>query len=242
MIDLVSLQNDLFGLLMSAPVLRTVNIVRERTLIANSQVELDTIWQTVRNERSGNGILVEEIKAEVNSPNVTGPPQNLICTFVCFQNGDAAFTPETGAGFFAQNLAQMVWDILHQQNIAGIGTLQGVSSEAARDFDFINATRVTLKILGSASAQTPRCAPVVITNNAGTVTLTCATSDSTIYYTLDGSTPIDPALTETISGAVINPQSNTYATPFPVGAGQRLRAVAQAFGYNASEITNLLIS
>jgi len=240
MIDLVQLQNDTFGLLMSAPALNTVNIVRERTMITKSEVELDAVWQTVRNGRSGNGVLIEEIKAVVNSPNVTGPPQDFVLGFVCFQNGDAAFTPESGSGFFAQNLAQTVQDILHRQNIAGIGTLQGVGTAPAKDYDFINAIRVTLKIIGSASAQTPRCTPVIITNNAGSVTLTNATAGSSIYYTLDGSTPMDPTMTEIITG-VVNPNATLYTAPFAVTAGQRLRAVAQAFGYNACEITNYLV-
>ncbi|NOS70054.1 MAG: hypothetical protein HOP33_08995 [Verrucomicrobia bacterium] len=241
MIDLVQLQNDLFGLLMSAPALNTVNILRERTMITKSEIELDAIWQNVRNGRSGNGVLIEEIKAVVNSPNVTGPAQDFACGFVCFQNGDAAFTPESGSGFYAQNLAQMVLDILHRQNIAGVGTLQGVGTAPAKDFDFINATRVTLKIIGSANAQTPRCTPVIITNNAGSVTLTNATTDSSIFYTLDGSTPMDPTLTEIISGEIINPNATLYTAPFAVVSGQRLRAVAQAFGFNACEITNYLV-
>ena len=240
MIDLVQLQDDLFGLLMSAPSLTAVNIVKERVLISNSQVELDTVWTVQRNERSGNGILVEEIKARTNSPSVGA--WDLDCTFVAFQNGDAAFTPLTGSGHHAQNLAQLILDVLNKQAIGGIGTLQSVGTEKANDFDFIAATRATLRIVGAGNQVARRCAIVTVTVDAGFATLACATADAEIYYTLDGSTPVDPALIEPISGNPINPLANIYTAPFAVTSGQRVRAVAQAFGFNPCEIINYPIT
>jgi hypothetical protein len=240
MIDLAWVQDVNYALLMSAPILAPVNIVKERTLIAKQEIELDAIWQTVRNNRSGNGVLIEEVEARINSASVGA--QDLICKFVCFQNGDAAFTPESGSGFFALNLAQTILDLLNRQAIGNLGTLQGVGVEKAADYEYINAARVTLKIVGAANLLTPRCAQIAFTNNAGTVTLSCSTPGATIYYTTDGSVPCDPALMETISQEVINPNARIYTAPFAVASGDVVTAVAQAAAYNASAILNQTIA
>ncbi len=240
MIDLIQLQNDLFGLLMSAPSLNAVNIVQERLFIANSQVELDTVWSTPRSGRSGNGILVEEIKFRTNSASVGA--QDLECNFVAFQNGDAALTPDTGSGHHAQNLAQLILDVLNRQAIGGLGTLQSIGSEKAKDYEFINATRATLRIIGAGNLQTPRCAVVVAVQDGGFVTLTSTTTDAVIYFTLDGSTPLDPTLTEIVSGNPINPNAQLYTATFPVSSGQRVRAVAHKLGFNPSEIISKTIT
>ncbi len=237
MIDLVQLQNDLHGLLLSAPALNSVNIVLERKFLVQSEVELDAIWSTVRNGRSGNGLLIEMPRAKVNSPSIQDMPQDITLGVVAFQNGDAAFTPETGSGHFAENLAQLALSILHLQAIIGVGQLQGVGHEPARDYEFINAERATLRISGVRTPATPRCAAVQYTLDTGMVTLACATTGAKIFYTTDGSTPISPTLEDSL-GRIVNPQAHLYTAPFAVNSGDRVRAVAQAFAYNASEILN----
>ncbi len=241
MIDLVQLQKDVYALLLSAPALSTVNIVMERKFMVDASVELDAIWSTVRNERSGNGLLVEIPKARVNSPNIQDMPQDITLGIVAFQNGDAAMTPDTGAGHFAENLAQLALSILHLQAIIGVGQLQGVGHDPAKDYEFINAERATLRISGVSTPATPRCAALQYTNAANEITLTCATPGAEIFYTVDGSTPHDPALADPL-GNLINPLALEYTVPFTVTAGQRVRAVAQAHGFNASEIINKLIA
>lgn len=243
MIDLVSLQNDLFGLLMSAPALNSVNIVLERKLLGQSEIQLDTVWQTVRNTRSGTGILIEMPTVEVPGEQAVGPKQNIRPSFVVFQNGDAALTPDTGSGLYAETLAQLVLDVLHMQEIQGIGTLYAINRtiEPARDYEFINAYRVFLFLKSAQANQTNRTAPVTITNNSGTVTLTCATSGADIYYTTDGSFP-DKAALDPVSGAAINISSKLYSTPFAVNTGDVVRAAAYAFGYNAGQIARTAIT
>jgi len=243
MIDLVKLQNDLHGLLMSAPALRTVNIVLERKFLVEAQVEFDTIWQTVRNERSGTGILIEMPSVEVPANQSVGPKQNLRPSFVGFQNGDAAFTPTTGSGLYAETIAQLILDTLHMQELQGVGTLyaQDRAIEPAREYEFVNAYRVQMILRSAQANQTNRTAPVVITNNSGTVTLTCATSGAEIYYTLDGSFP-DAAALDAVSGAAINSESKLYSAPFAVTPGQIVRAAAYLSGYNAGQIAKTIIT
>jgi hypothetical protein len=90
-IDLIQVQDDLYGILMSAPQLANVNIVEERKFLVNSELEIDAIWQTIRNGCSGDGLLIEIPDIICDSDSVTGPPQQVELSFVSFQNGDAAF-------------------------------------------------------------------------------------------------------------------------------------------------------
>lgn len=237
MIDLVQLQNDLFGLLMSAPALRTVNIVLERKFLVQAEVNFDTIWTTVRNGRSGTGVLIEMPSIDVPANQSIGPKQNLRPSFVVFQNGDAALEPSTGSGLYAETLAQLVLDTLHMQELQGIGTLyaQDRAVEPAREYEFVNAYRVSMILRSAQANQTNRTAPVVITITDGVATLTCATSGAEIYYTVDGSFP-DQAATDPISLTVINSSSQLYAGPFAVTGGQIIRAAAYAAGYNPGRV------
>jgi len=252
MIDLIQIQRDVFGLLMSAPQLSTVNIVEERKFIVAQDVQMDAIWQTVRNGKSGCGILIEEPDVICDSPNVTGPPQSIQFSFVCCQNGDAAFT-ELGSGLFSTQVEQFVIDALHLQNIGGQGTLvvKGNFSSPANDgpFQFINARRLKIYMTPFNSAQSQRTSPVVSVMNAGLCTLTCATTGAAIYYTLDGSFPSNPtvavyplSVTPAVpAGVPINAGVTLYTAPFAVASGQQLRAAAYAPPMNPGQILSLNI-
>jgi len=244
MIDLIQIQNDVYGLLMSAPQLAVVNIVAERKFIMQQEIEVDAIWQNIRNGKSGCGILVEQPDVISDSPNVTGPPQSVQLSFVCFQNGDAAFT-DMGSGLFAEQMEQFVIDALHLQNIGGLGSLvvRGNFSSPARDYPGINARRMRVAMTPFNAAQSLRTAPIVAAINAGLCTLTCATTGSVVYYTLDGSFPsnsaiaVDPiSVTVASAGDPVNKNSTLYTAPFVVASGQVLRAAAYASGMNPGQI------
>jgi hypothetical protein len=243
MINLNQIQEDCLGLILSAPQLATVNVVLEKKFIVDSQLEIDAIWLTVRNGRSGCGVLIEVPEIESAGNNMSGPPQNVILSFVSFQNGDAAFTPELGSGLFAEEVEQLLIDLLHLQSFATLGTIQvdGKISEAAREYPGINARRLTLKIKPRASRQTPRTAAIVCAIEDGSATLTCATEGAKIVYTLDGSFPSDPAVAIaplSIPPAPLNAESTIYSAPFTVQSGAVIRAAAFADGFNPGEILN----
>ena len=250
MIDLIQIQTDVFGLLMSAPQLRTVNIVEERKFMAAQEVKMDAVWQTVRNGRSGGGILIEEPEVVCDSPNVSGPPQSVQLSFVCFQNGEAAFT-DVGSGLYAAQIEQLVIDALHLQTIGGLGSLQakGKFSAPVREYPGINARRLRLAMSPFNTGQSPRTAGVSAAMNAGICALSCATGGAQIYYTLDGSFPVNSAVAiDPVSvtptepqGWAINGASVKYAGPFPVGSGQVLRAAAYAPQYNPGQILSLTV-
>jgi hypothetical protein len=230
---------------MSAPQLQTVNIVQERKFMIAHDIEKDAVWQTVRNGKSGCGILIEEPDVISDSPNVTGPPQSVQLSFVCCQNGDAAFS-SVGSGLFAAQMEQFVIDALHLQNIGGLGSLQvkGNFSAPARDYPGINARRMWAAMTPFNVAQTQRTAPVAAVIANGLCTLSCATGGALIYYTLDGSFPSNPAVAidplsvtdASPNGAPINTRSFLYAAPFAVTSGQVVRAAAYAPAVNPGQI------
>jgi hypothetical protein len=250
MIDLTQIQQDIFGLLMSAPQLQNVNIVAERKFITQQEIAKDAIWQTQRNGKSGCGILIEEPEVISDSPNVTGPPQSVLLSLVCFQNGDAAFT-ERGAGLFAAQIEQFVIDALHLQNIGGLGSMQvkGNFSSPARDYPGVNARRLRVSMTPFNTRQSPRTAGIAASVEGGLCALSCVTPGAAIYYTLDGSFPTDTALAiDPVSvtatnpqGVPINPQAQLYAAPFAVTSGQTIRAAAYAWQFNPGQIFSMIV-
>jgi len=238
MIDLIQVQDDLYGILMSAPQLATVNIVEERKSLVGSEINIDAIWQAVRNRCSGNGLLIEMPGIICDSDGVTGPPQQVELSFVSFQNGDAAFV-SLGSGLFAEQIEQYLVDILHLLNIGGIGTLRviGRFSSPVRDYPGVNARRTKIVMTPRQTAQTTRTAPVTISLSGGSAILACATPGAAIYYTADGSFPSNPTIAlAPLSTAPINASSRLYDMPFAVTSGQVIRAAAYLPGCNISPI------
>ena len=264
MIDLIQVQKDLYGLLMSVPQLATVNIVEERKFIVEKEIEVDAIWQTNRPlsgiNYSGCGLLIEMPDIECDSNNVTGPPQTVVLSFVSFQNGDAAFIkpvagglagdgdtpsfPIAGSGLFAEQIEQFLVDLLHLQCIGGIGTMRvtGRFSEPARDYPGINARRTKIIMTPKQTAQTLRTSIVTVAINDEVATLTCATAGAAIYFTLDGSFPSNPTIAISVTldpGKPINPNSSLYVAPFAVQSGQCIRAAAYLNGLNPGQIIKI---
>ena len=250
MIDLIQVQDDLYGILMSAPQLASVNIVEERKFLVNSEIEIEAIWQTMRNGFSGDGLLIEIPDIISDSDGVTGPPQQVELSFVSFQNGDAAFIPPTavagppastlgGGGLYAEQIEQHLVDILHLLNIGGIGTMRvtGRFSTPARDYAGINARRTKIIMTPKQTAQSARVALPIIAVAMGNCTITCATAGAAIYYTLDGSFPSNPSIAvDPLRNVPINANSRLYTAPFAVTAGQLIRAAAYLIGNNISPI------
>jgi hypothetical protein len=260
MIDLIQVQKDLYGLLMSAPQLATVNIVEERKSMIDSTVEIDAIWQTLRplngTNYCGNGLLIEVPDIICDSDGVSGPPQQVELSFVSFQNGDGAFIPATpgapaGGGLFAEQIEQFLIDIVHLLTLGGIGTMKVVSrfSSPARDYPGINARRTKIIMTPKQTAQTVRTALVTVSIVDNLATLATATPGASIYYTLDGSFPSNSTIAikplsvtpATPNGEPVNPNSTLYAAPFAVQSGQCIRAAAYLNGYNPGQIVKIPI-
>lgn len=75
---------------------------------------------------------------------------------------------------------------------------------------------------GGTAYTLPQVATPLVVNNAGTITITCATAGAAIFYTLDGKHP--------------GPRNATlYTGPFTPGAGLTLKTRAWLAGYLTSD-------
>ena len=90
------------------------------------------------------------------------------------------------------------------------------------------ASDVTIHETPVQTVATPTFSPVAGTyNEAQNVTIACATEGATIYYTLDGTDPID------VTGA---PQGSVYSTPIAISETTTVKAAARKQGMNDSNI------
>ena len=76
--------------------------------------------------------------------------------------------------------------------------------------------------------QENKCAAPVITISGGTVSISCGTSGSSVYYTIDGSNPTS--------------SSAKYTTSFTVNVGTTVKAIAIADGLNNSSVASMTYS
>ncbi len=232
--DFNALQEDLLNALLNSPQLDKVNIIEERKFLLASDVEMSAVWQTQRNGCCGAGIIVEMARANVSTPNVTGPAFDLQFGFVVIEERNSNFTPGIGTFLMAEQIAQIIFDILHLMAIEPYGTLTAKNILPANDWldadAGLAAQRATL-VLKNPRKQTPRVGPVAIAIAEGFATLSCATDPSaTIYYTQDDSFP-----------GGNNPAKEIYSEPFAVESGVVLRAAAVIEGKNISAIRRLVV-
>jgi hypothetical protein len=90
----------------------------------------------------------------------------------------------------------------------------------------LNKHRAYFTTQGGLTYTLPVIATPAIVNNAGTVTLTCATPGAAIFYTIDGRNPV--------------PRSGTfYAAPFNPGVGKTVKVKAWLAGYQASAVATI---
>jgi hypothetical protein len=243
---LLQLQADVFGLLMSADVLANVNIVSWRKLRVDSQVEWDSLWQTPRNGRSGAGILVWMPTLRTEHANLpAGERVRLSISVVEEPNLNA--TPDTGTLISAEDLALAVKDLLHNQLIWGLAELVSQPDAITEDQDFENllAYRVNFELV-LARSKTARCDTPTIGEAGDTITLTngANTPAAEIYYTTDGTLPVNAAALDPVTGQSINPASQLYTAPIPLAVGQSLtlRWVAYQLGFNPSNVQQTTIT
>jgi hypothetical protein len=228
-VDFVALQMDCLAALLSAPQLAKVNFIAERKFLVQSDIEITSLWQTQRNGASGAGTLCEMPKIKVISPNVSGPAFELELGFVTMEQRDFNFTPTVGTFLTAEQISQLIFDVLHLAVLEPYGTLRARGITPA--YDWIDAEsgiisqRATL-FLTSGRSQTPRVQPLTIIVANGLATLSTTTAGAEIYYTLDGSFP------SRADGG--NAASLKYDSPIAVSSGDVLRAVGYLDGSNLS--------
>ena len=212
----------------SCDVFGKLNIVQERKFLVDSTVAVDAIWQTPRAGRSGAGLLVEMPKIRVPKPN--SQVNELQVSVVILEERNLNLTPVTGTGVAAEKWSATALEFLRGWIIGQAGGITPDAEAVTPARDWFNeetgviAYRVsfTLKLSRVIIA---RCAPVAVAVDALTVTLTTATGDAEIYYTLDGTAP-----------GSANPAAMKYTEPFAVAADIVVLAAAYAPGKFPSNI------
>ena len=97
-----------------------------------------------------------------------------------------------------------------------------IAPRSADDFEEVTAPTQTV--------ATPTFSPAAGTyNSAQNVTISCATADATIYYTLDGTEPI---------AATGGPQGDVYSSPIAISQTTTVKAVAVKTGMNNSAVAS----
>lgn len=249
--DFNALQRDHAHILLSDPWLSEVNIVMRAELLEDTALARlpDQTYAaevlayiTPRNQASGRigcGIIVERPRFNVISPNVTGPQAELTAEFLILCNPLENEAPSSGTLRPGDEVAQRILDLLHLHADDGVGTFAGSTIVAADDFAPLDAWRVRLTATVK-RLQTTRVARVTSSIASGECTLTCTTSEASIWFTLAGQDadgnwlePGPPAPSNTGGGAQL------YAAPFAVTSGQIIRACAFKQNLNPSPITRV---
>jgi len=202
----------------------------DKTLAAEVLVYITP--RVLANGRRGLGIIVEKIEFEVTRPNLNGPQGDMILTCLILEDRLSNNSPAKGTLVPGDHAAQKILDLLHNQPIHPFGHFYADTRaiQEATDFQPLDAWRVRLRMTSSRT-QTARVATPVAAEADGLVTLTCATEDARIYYSLDRSFP-GPS----------NPAALEYAAPFAVEAGDEIFFAAFKTGYSQSSIQHATIT
>jgi hypothetical protein len=248
-VDLVALQNSVALVLLSDERLKAVPIITEIKTHMDNEIAVDALWTLPRSAiqvkpgsidlfaavidsetqptpagPTGAGLLVEMVTAKSPSPNASGPVLTWQVNVVAFEERNTNLNKETGTLIMAEQLAQIVLDILQLQVIYPFGQLKVTGSpiNSAQDwmgiYEGLTCVRATLEgTIGR--VQTTRCANVKISFAAGSCTVTCPDPNATILYTVDG-TPAVKA----------NPSAQEFQAPFPVNSGDLVVASAWKAG------------
>jgi hypothetical protein len=233
-ISIALLQEDIAFKLNAEGFFANINVQLERKELYSSEVAVATLWETVKGGASGVGVMVLMPDVNVQAPD--GPLE-----FVCLQKLTVLEEPNinqtagTGTQIFAEDIGAYVLQLLHEFGLAQNITLFAEGTAMVPNREYKDVRGVDLKLhYKFTPAQLNRSATcpisfVPIGENPGfdTCTITCATEGATIYYTLDGTMPVES------NGAAL-----VYSEPFSIASGTQVRA-ASAYpsgGYVGSSV------
>ena len=254
--DLVALQNLVALILLSDDRLKNVPVLPEFKLYMESDLMVDALWTLPRSAFTvgpdgvtvntqvnsgkvgpvGAGLLVEMVEGSLQYPDEPGPSINWEVNVVALEERNTNLTAGVGIGITAEQLVQVVLDILHILLIRDFGTFRAAPKPFAPAHDWmtmkpgINAYRASLLSLNNRN-QSQRPPPVNITFNAGVCSLATAygTAD-TIYYTQTPVPQDGSVVTNAPAPVKANTTAQVYAGPFPVVTGDVVSAAAYTAG------------
>ena len=170
-----------------------------------------------------------------DSPNAPGPRYDAVYKVQIIDEPLLRRQPIGGTTCSADEIADRVRQILHRFSMGRGQTISfaGMEPVAVPEGKVSYVARFKCVTVD----QPPVAVASVGISPAGpgpaTVTLTCATAGSQIWYTTDGSYPG--------SNSTACPTATQYTVPFAVLAGQTVRAAAEATGYQQSQAISQVI-
>ncbi len=231
MISLLQMQDDWAALLDAEDYFQTINIKTERVYLLQSEIDRELLWATVKNGKSGAGVMVEMPTIDIPRPNIPGPEMIVTGAFLVLEERTQNEDINTGTGKHAEDIAFQILAAIHRRQIQGMANFfaEGPAIVPFRELEQIVGYRVFVQALLS-QPQPVQVAMPTITENALTVTLACATDGASIYYTLDGTYPSRQN------------KSTLYDAPFVVASGATVRFAAYKAGLQGSDAGQSTIS
>ena len=174
----------LFRSLQAAPSLNYVPAKAEWKMHLQQDTDVATALQVGRNGRVGALVVVEMPEPDNIQSNVQGVVEDQHFNVMVVEQVDINMA-QGGTNIFAEEICQRVKDVLHLWADDQYGTIK-VSGRTTfvRDverFPGCMVYRIPFVLPKCKSAQTARCSTVVISNNSGTITMTCATATAAIW-------------------------------------------------------------
>ncbi len=187
----------------------------------------------VKAGRTGVLIVLMTVTAKVVNTGESGPVFNEIMMMArCYENPDVNRAPSgNGTGKTYEALAEAVAGYTHGQcyppSASGVMTLEDPGIVLGNDPDY-PCKDVYFIVPGSLARPLPQLPAPIVTENAGMVTMVCATPGAAIFWTTDNTKP--------------TPFNTLYLAPINVAPGQNLKARAWLAGCLTSPVTQLLIT
>ncbi len=182
--------------------------------------------------RTGCGIIIEKPEFQVNHPNLPGPEGDILLTLLVLEDPITNYGPETGTQLPAHQVSQRILEVLHGYQIEGFGQMfaDTRAMQSAQDFEPLRAYRVNLRIR-MPRLQDARVATPTITEDNGSITLACATTNARIFYTTDSTFP-----------GICNPGATEYTEPFNAEVGDVIHAAAYYEGQPPSHVIKATVT
>lgn len=241
MTDFVQLQNDLCSAAQALSAFSNLPVLQWRKLRLQAELDMSAIWLSGRNGRSGAGIVVEMPEFDVQHPNLPGPEAFLVLNFLVLEEPNSNFAPSTGTLLSAEQICQLLLEQFHDFQVEGFGTVfaSGKVITTVEDFPGIVGYRVSFRARVPRE-QTARVQTPVLTEDAGSITMTCATAGAQIYYTVTPATGTPPEA-GSFPGPT-NPDAKLYETPFTADVGDVIRAAAYLAGAPTSHVVRQTVT
>lgn len=230
---LEQLQADVTGILRATPGLTLANIIQDNKgdLEGNLETELATAHSD--SGKAGLAIIVLAVEVTGAEENLPGPPLEALVNIQCIELVEMNRSVTDGTGIRSSTAATRVLGALHHTSLDThvlYAAKHPIRPLPMRDGFVAHMVSIRTTLNGLPTLKTGPVTPSW-DDEAGTLSLACATPHAVIHYTVDGSFPGPGA-----SGSTL------YAGPVPLVPGNRLRAAAYAPDLNPGDVLDLTIT